>query len=316
MHCPRLDHFVRFNSNGSVGCCGHMAGAPEFNSYDELQTSSWLSEIKDEMTRDAWPVECQRCQTTEKISNTSIRLDSIKRDNAFKSLRKDYLIVGGILDNVCNSACQMCNEELSTKIGALKTKKYIKINNINQFWKLPQDRIVHLDINGGEPSASKNYKEILRNLPPNVRSIRVNTNCSLIIDELINVIDKGIHVTVTVSFDGIGPVHDYVRWPIKWDKFYSNLMQYKAMKINNLNLWTTVNALNIADFNNIVAFAKEHKIAHSYALLTYPDPLNVKYTNSLTAPYKNTFLGQVAVDKNNQEELDAYIQEQNQLRGI
>ena len=295
MYCPRLDHFVRFNSNGTVGCCGHMTNGPGFRSYDELQSSNWLREIRDEMARDTWPIECQRCKTTEQESTTSIRLDSINRDRAFKSLRKDYLIVGGVLDNVCNSACLTCNEELSTKIGGLKSKKYIKINNSDRFWSLPLDRIVHLDINGGEPSYSKNYKHILANLPKNIKSVRLNTNCSTVLEELWDVCRRGVHVTVTVSLDGIGPVHDMVRWPIKWDKFYKNLQRYMEMPVR-LNTWTTVSALNIDDLPNILKFVKEHNLEHSYAYLTDPPVL--------------------AVENKDSPETLAYIQEQKQLRGM
>jgi sulfatase maturation enzyme AslB (radical SAM superfamily) len=295
MYCPRLDHFVRFNPDGTVGCCGHMTAGPRFNSYSELESNDWIVDIKDKMSRDAWPAECHRCKTTEQESNTSIRLDSIKRDQIFKKIRKDYLIVGGVLDNVCNSACLTCNEQLSTKIGSLTNKKYIKINNANKFWELPQERIIHLDINGGEPSHSKNYKHLLANLPKNVKSVRLNTNCSKVLEELFPLKARGIDITVTVSLDGIGAVHDFVRWPIKWDKFYKNLMTYKTMPVK-LNLWTTVSVLNVDDLPNIVAFAQEHGIDHSYAYLTTPSEL--------------------AIENKGTPESLAYIQEQSKLRGI
>lgn len=272
-----------------------MTGPTSFRSYNELQSSLWLKGIREEMARDAWPVECQRCQQTEKQSDTSIRLDSIKRDQIFKKIRADYLIVGGVLDNVCNSACLTCGAEHSTAIGGLSGKKYIKINNSDNFWSLPQERIVHLDINGGEPSHSKNYKHLLANLPENVKSIRLNTNCSTVLEELLPLKDRGIDVTVTVSLDGIGPVHDFVRWPVKWDKFYANLQQYMTMPVK-LNTWTTVSVLNIDDLPNILAFVKEHNLDHSYAYLKEPSPL--------------------AVENLGTQESLLYIQEQKQLRGM
>jgi sulfatase maturation enzyme AslB (radical SAM superfamily) len=312
MHCPRLDHFVRFNPNGTVSRCGHMINAPQFDSLLNMETSQWLSNIKEKFKQDQWPDECTRCNQTESIANSSIRLNAIQFDLTQTQL--DYLIVGGVLDNICNSACLTCNENLSTKIGSLKSKNYIIVDNTNQFWKLPQQRIVHLDINGGEPSASKNYKQILANLPKNVKSIRVNTNGSLLIPELEDIVSSGVDVTVTVSLDGIGSVHDQVRWPIKWDKVYANLMKYKSMSLTELNTWTTVSALNIGDFENILKFVQENNLLHSYALLAEPQVLNVKYANSLTYPHQNIMPGKIAVDRNNQDELDAYISEQSKLR--
>lgn len=310
MQCSRLDHFVRFNPDGTVSRCGHMINPPRFNSLLEMENSDWLQTVK---SHDR-PVECMRCVETESINNTSIRLNAIEFHK--KQTQPDYLIVGGVLDNICNSGCLTCNQELSTKIGSLLSKTYPIVDNTNHFWKLPIERIVHLDINGGEPSASKNYKEILKNPPPNIKSIRINTNCSLIIDEVESLIDRGIQITVTVSLDGIEEVHDFVRWPIKWDKFYDNLMFYKSIKEIDLNTWTTVSALNIHNFIAIKQFVAKHQINHSYAFLHDPKPLSVQYQNNLTLPYKEMFPNIVAVDKNNQHELDEFIQQQKQMRDI
>jgi hypothetical protein len=116
--------------------------------------------------------------------------------------------------------------------------------------------------------------------------------------------------------DGIDEVHDMIRWPIKWNKFYENLMFYKNIKELELNTWTTVSALNIHNFIAIKQFVANHQLSHSYAFLHDPAPINVKYQNNLTLPYKKNFPNIVAVDKNNQAELDAFIQQQKQLRGI
>ena len=161
MYCPRLDHFVRFNPNGTVSRCGHMVNAPEFDTLEQMDASTWLADIKSKP--DTWPKECVRCVMTEETSNTSIRLDMIERDRILNSIQKDYLIVGGVLDNICNSACQSCNAHLSTKIGSLSGKAYKKINNYDKFFSLPQNRIVEVDVNGGEPTASPNYKTLLKN---------------------------------------------------------------------------------------------------------------------------------------------------------
>ena len=290
MHCPRLDHFVRFNPNGTVSRCGHMVDAPEYESLEAMESSSWLANTKELMKFDQWPKECVRCQETEP---DSIRIYATALDN--QTIQKDYLQVGGVLDNLCNAACQTCNQNLSSRIGSLNGPGFPIVNNIDQFWRLPQERIVHLDINGGEPSYSKNYKKILSNLPPNLKTLRLNTNCSTVLTELVDIANRGIEVTVTVSCDGIGTVHDFVRWPIPWQDFYCNLMTYKTMPVT-LNLWTTVSVLNVNDLSNIQKFAKEHGIDHSYAYLKTPVELSVDNTDS--------------------DSRDAYIAKQKQLRGI
>jgi MoaA/NifB/PqqE/SkfB family radical SAM enzyme len=290
MYCPRLDHFVRFNPNGTVSRCGHMVDAPEFDSLNTMEASSWLANTKELMKFDQWPKECVRCQETEP---NSIKQYATKLDE--QTVQPNYLQVGGVLDNLCNAACQTCNENLSTRIGSLNSRQFPIINNLDRFQQLPQDRIVHLDINGGEPSYSKNYKKILANLPSNLKTLRLNTNCNIVLEELTQIAQRGIEVTVTVSCDGIGPVHEFMRWPIPWETFYLNLMQYKTMPVK-LNLWTTVSVLNVNDLPNIQAFAQEHGIDHSYAYLKTPVELSVNNTD---------------IDAR-----DAYIKKQKQLRGI
>jgi len=314
MYCPRLDHFVRFNSNGTLSRCGHMVNAPEFDTLEQMESSEWLADTKNK--QDIWPKECVRCQQTEQINNTSIRLNAIEFDKT--QTRPDYLTVGGVLDNICNSACQSCNQNLSTKIGSLTSNDYPMIDNSMAFWQLPLERVVHLDINGGEPSASKNYRNILKNIPPSVTGVRINTNCSMIIAEIQQLVERGIHVTVTVSLDGIGHIHDYVRWPIKWENFERNLDIYKNMGIQELNTWTTVSALNIGNLKNIFAYTKEQGINHSWALLEYPDVLNVKYNNHFTrtADVPDELKSIVAQDRDNTVELQLWTYAQDQLRGI
>ncbi len=295
MYCPRLDHFVRFNFDGTMSRCGHMINAPGFQSLDEMEYSPWLSEIKKKFHNDTWPEECIRCQEIEEQGqeSESIRQYAIKLDQEETS--GDYLQVGGVLDNICNAACQTCNKNLSTKIGSLSGRTFPIINNSKKFWSLPQEKIRHLDINGGEPSFSKNYKHILANLPPNLKTLRLNTNCSTVLTELEDIANRAIEVTVTVSCDGIGPVHDFVRWPIPWEKFYRNLMTYKSMPVK-LNLWTTVSVLNEHDLPNIKDFANNHGIDHSYAYLKSP--------------------WQLSVDNQDYQARDAYIKEQKLLRGL
>jgi len=291
-----------------------MVNAPQFDTLEQMDTSAWLADIK--RKSDTLPKECIRCQQTEQINNTSIRLNAIEFDK--KQTRPDYLTVGGVLDNICNSACQSCNQDLSTKIGSLISSNYPMIDNSTAFWQLPMERVVHLDINGGEPSASKNYRNILKNIPSSVASVRINTNCSMVIPEIQQLVERGVHVTVTVSLDGIGRVHDYVRWPIKWENFEKNLNIYKSMGIQELNTWTTVSSLNIGNLKDIFAYTKEQGLDHSWALLEQPEVLNIKYSNHFTrtADVPDELKSTVGQDRDNTVDLQLWTYAQDQLRDI
>ena len=100
MICPRLEHFVRLNQDGTIGKCGHMTNAKEFKTFKDLHKSQWLKKIELDMTLDAWPDECIRCKQTEEVTGESIRTKSIERHKILHPLKEDYLIVGGVLDNI------------------------------------------------------------------------------------------------------------------------------------------------------------------------------------------------------------------------
>ena len=331
MFCPRLEHFTRLEPNGSIGKCGHMTNAIGFKTFHELRKSTWLKKIKEKMESNRWPDECIRCKQTEEVTGESIRTKSITRHKMLHPLKKDYLVVGGVLDNVCNSACQTCNATLSTKIGSLGHKKYIKINNFQKFFELPQDRIIEVDVNGGEPTTSKNYKNLLANLPHKTKIVRMNTNGSRMINELIYLLENKIMVIVTISFDGTEDVHDYVRWPIKWEKFIKTVAKYKKLqeqyKLLKLNFWTTVSCLNIENLPNILNYASSNNIDHAWAFLNTPDVLNVKYKNLFTVETKIEFLSSnnktlqniathIAIESDNSEQLSLFIKRQDYLRKI
>lgn len=318
MYCPRFNHNVRLNTDGTVSLCGHMVNAPRFPNYQAMLDSAWLSETEKQMARELWPAECERCRLTEEATGESVRTN--QRKFAEKQKRRDWLSVGGVLDNVCNSACATCNANHSSRIADLAGIS-MRVNNTDAFAGLPQDRITHLDISGGEPSYSKNYRSLLDNLPPNLESIRLNTNCSTVLKELTFIALRGIRVTVTVSFDGVGRVHNYIRWPVPWEEYERNLQEYRNMPVE-LNLWTTVSALNINNLPEIMRYVVDNGLDHSWAPLVDPEALDIRHRNSLTLqaldnPHLSIdpFRSMLATGRDNQDQLDAYIQQQDQLRG-
>jgi sulfatase maturation enzyme AslB (radical SAM superfamily) len=317
MWCPRVKHFARINHDGTVSRCGHMTNAPKFQDYTELESSAWQKNFEQQWANGIWPPECERCQQSEITGADSVRTYELKK---FQSNQGNYFTLGGVLDNVCNSACQFCSSHLSTKIGSIESKKFIKINNYSKLSVFPWEQITHLDINGGEPSASPNYKKLLQNPPPNLKSVRINTNASKYIKSLETLISKNIQVTITISLDGTESVYEYVRWPGKWQKLQDVLNQYKKIT-PDINFWTTVNALNIGDFDNIVEYAKSVEIDHAWAFLNYPHQLDAKYKNSLTLAAKekiqNAAVSEyVASLTDNQSDIDDFIKYQDSIRNI
>jgi len=309
MNCTRFRHFARLNPDGTVSRCGHMVRPPRFNSFNEMNASEWNQNLKD------WPDECIRCQVSENEGKESIRQYAEKQHQELYNIRKDYLIIGGVLDNICNSACQHCNPHLSTKFGAIANNK-ISVDNTDKFYDFPQERIIKLDINGGEPTASPNYKKLLEHPPQNVRYIRINTNGSLRIDPK-PLLKRGIDVTITMSLDGTKKVHDYLRWPITWKTWLKQFNYYNKFKNDNfhLDVWSTISALNLQDYPNIKKFCEDKKVNWAWAFLESPDVLSVRHTNFLTEPAKDLF-EVVGTEQDNSHKLSEWLLYQDTIRKI
>jgi sulfatase maturation enzyme AslB (radical SAM superfamily) len=296
-----------------------MVNAPKFQSWQELENSTWKKQTIKILENDQWPKECVRCQTTELSQGHSIRLDSNKKHDILSRIDPEYLILGGVLDNVCNSACQSCNSSLSTKIGSL-SRQFTITDNSHLINFVPMEKVVEIDLNGGEPTASPRYQALLNNLPEKVKVLRVNTNGSRLLPNIQNILDRGVHVIITLSLDGVDKIHDYVRWPIKWDAYQRIVDQYQelATKHKNLRLqaWTTLHALNLGDFNNIKNYASQNSLDHSWAYLETPAELSVRFNNSWTRPHADMDPSIIAVSTDNQLDIDKFIEKQDQLRNI
>ena len=77
-----------------------------------------------------------------------------------------------------------------------------------------------------------------------------------------------------------------------------------------------MSCLNIKNLPDIINFAKDKNIPHDWAFLEQPSVLNVKYTNKFTSLAKDISPNEIATDKDNSVELEAFIQRQDRLRNI
>ena len=339
MYCSMFDHYMVVDHEGKFKVCTEIGEKSsfdhvQFDSYDAMSTSDWLKSVKAQMERDEWPDECRPCREKEEQGIKSLRLLHNASHEEHYAIRPDYLKVEIVTDNICNGGCQFCHAGASSKIGSLTRRDYPKVNNMQKFYDLPQDRITEVDIIGGEPSYSPNTKELLTRLPPNVIQMRFTTNGSRVMTEIIPFLEKGIKVRMSISFDGIGNVYDYVRWPVKYKTVRDNMLQYVEMsKIYPglvISPSTTLCSLNVNDADNIFSTLDEIGIQSTrnhFCLVSWPAPLDPRFTNRATVAAKEKYkdstnpklkaiANMIATKENNQEAFDKFVSEQDALRKI
>ena len=109
---------------------------------------------------------------------------------------------------------------------------------------------MEVDVNGGEPTASKNYKKLLTNLPRKTKIVRMNTNGSRMIKELEAILRNRIMVIVTLSFDGVD------------DSIFINQEKQTAEELglpeDNLTISGWVNLKSFGSWGGLLSFTQDN----------------------------------------------------------
>lgn len=311
-----------------------MASPPRFKTVAELEASAWNKMMIDELENNSWPTECVRCQQAEQAGFDSVRVISNKQHDTLTKIHKDYLVVDVVVDTICNAACPICSADLSSTIAKLEGIPINPFDGISILETIPRDRIVQLDILGGEPGASKRSQQLLQSLAdfPLLQKIHISTNGSMQIKEIERLLENGVHVDLVISMDGTEQVFEYCRFPLEWNKFAKNVKHYKQLqkKYSNLSLllWSSISALCVSDLPNMLEFAHSLEIPFNGAPIQFPEVISIGKTNHLTSNAKeiltnskyhfaNKLAPLVAVEsKDSSNELEHFLTNNDAIRKI
>ena len=185
---------------------------------------------------------------------------------------------------VCDAKCTMCS---NWKFGDRKsdmTLAQLEPVLANPFW----GAVENLNISGGEPTTRNDLPEMVemfhRHLP-RMRKIGINTTGLTphrAIPMLTRIVEfcasKDILISIRVSLDGIGDIHNQVR-AVKggFDKACKTIdaMQALAAKHDNFQfgLAATIFATNLEDAENILAWARTKNLDLVFNMLRFTDAM-------------------------------------------
>jgi radical SAM protein with 4Fe4S-binding SPASM domain len=222
--------------------------------------------IKKDMLNDVLHERCGHCHLLEKnqkfspnsVSNRVWYLKTLKiKDLDFFDNTSNYRLK--MLDlrwkNTCNFACIYCSPDLSSAWASeLNLPVHIKEDALQQsldYIYSNLSTVEHIYLAGGEPLLIKENIVLLKKIQevnPDVE-IRINTNLSIINNEIYNLLKKFKNVHWTVSVDGVGKEFEYVRYGGVWDQFVKNLQQLRQdfEKINFNSTWCILTAGGVLD---------------------------------------------------------------------
>lgn len=185
---------------------------------------------------------------------------------------------------VCDARCTMCS---NWKWGDRKsdmTLAQLEPVMDSAFW----GAIENLNISGGEPTTRNDLPEMVemfaRHLP-RLRKIGINTTGLTphrAIPMLTRIVEfcasKGLLLSIRVSLDGIGDVHNQVR-SVKngFDKASKTIEAMQALAERHdhfqFGLAATIFATNLEDAENILAWARTRKLDIVFNMLRFTDAM-------------------------------------------
>jgi MoaA/NifB/PqqE/SkfB family radical SAM enzyme len=183
---------------------------------------------------------------------------------------------------VCDARCEMCN---NWKWGNRKEDMTLEqMNRVmdGDFWHA----VENLNISGGEPTTRNDLPELVemfhRRLP-RMRKVGINTTGltpQRAIPMLTRIVDfcgrHNLLLSVRVSIDGVGDVHDQVRNVTRgFDKASQTIAAMQALAKGaphfQFGLASTIFAKNLDDATNIRAWARSKDLDIVFNMLRFTD---------------------------------------------
>jgi len=298
-----------------------------------LPQTANIPRIQQEMLDGQRPTACQKCWTLEDQGRTSDRqLKNSAYDyyaNIDIDLVKKSVVAGKTVpriiklytSNVCNSTCVTCSATHSSAWATLtkqKTYQFIKPSIIDS---LDYKEIVMLNFVGGEPLYERKNFEILEKL------IAVNnTSCQIVIttngsvqltQHQKDILTQFKHIDMNLSIDGVGPVFEYLRYPLKWSDLLDNIGFYRRANMS-ISVSYTISNLNVLYYRETVDWFNNNQLPFNHNVVSFPlhfHPSVLPESVKLTYPDLASFFDR-PVDACLYNKFLTEITHQDQLKGI
>lgn len=270
---PFFSYEISQHSSKNIFCCRLAAGAN-------------IDSVRQAMKSGARAKECSSCWKLEDAGLTSERqlhnsaLD-FYLDKDLELIEQDALKVGYetkiiklATSNLCNGTCVTCGSQASSAWASLESKPIqYKIIPKKLIDDIDVSKIVQLSFVGGEPLLEKQNFKILEDL------IKVNnTNCFISIvtngsvtlsDRQLDILKHFSNLNICLSIDGIGPVFEYIRYPLNWQQLIESIKHFKSFA-KYVSVSSMISNLNIFYYDQLIDFFEEHELQYLCKQIEYP----------------------------------------------
>lgn len=253
----------------------HCCLLPKNYNIDVLRKSIIDGKRSDYCSK-CWNLEDNGLQSDRVLKNAAL---DFYWDRDIKLIEEDVkqgkykpLMIKNITSNTCNSTCVTCNSYHSTAWAPLEKRLNIipceprSMTQDDITKNLNFKELLSLNLLGGEPLYEKLNFYIIEQLLAHGNDkcfIQLTTNGSVILSESNKeLLKKFKNINFNISIDGIGPIFEYMRFPLKWKDAMDNLDFFRSIT-NNVSVSYTISNLNVLYHHNTIDwFKKEHLNYH------------------------------------------------------
>lgn len=196
-----------------------------------------------------------------------------------KGLNKGVPIAGNFeLTCRCNFNCRMCyvHQQKITK-EELTAQQWIQLGK-----DFADKGMLYLLLTGGEPLLRKDFVEIYLGLRKLGLMVSVNTNASLVTDDVINAFKQSPPTRVNVTlYGGSEETYSNLCGVASYETVTKNIIRLKEAGVN-VKINATINPYNAGDIDDIFAFGKDNDISVRATAYMYP-PVRAEQNGELRA---------------------------------
>jgi radical SAM protein with 4Fe4S-binding SPASM domain len=309
---------LNFEPQGKVTpCCltahhRYFAGDLNDNTIEEIWNSQNMKILRKQMIRGEEPEICSKCFDSERVTNTSSRLNY---NNMFKDVLNEIPEITDAtgfcnkmelqywdfrFSNLCNMKCRSCGPISSSawvsdakKLGWLSEQdkvSYIETvdNTPNiDFLKDQSKHVKKIYFAGGEPLLMKEHWAIMDYLVENKRfdvNLSYNTNMSVLEYKGKNVFDywdkwDQYKIEIWPSIDDIGKRAEIIRSGTVWDRVDKNITRLSEYKNILVKPNITVGVWNVHRLPEIIQYFVDKNIIKKMNWINY-DNFNINIIDS------------------------------------
>lgn len=267
-----------FNSKGSTHCCL----LPKNYDINQIRADI-LNQKRSPFCSACWKLEDAGLISDRKLKNSALDFywdkDIGYIEEEVKQGKYKTLLVKNYTSNICNSTCVTCNSGSSSAWAPLEKKMNIiparttqmTIDQINN--NIDFKDIIGINFVGGEPLYEKlNFYILEKLIEQNNKKCFVSITTNGSVDLSSNqkaLLSQFTNLNFNISIDGIGPVFEYMRYPLQWHKLLENLDFFKTIT-NTVSVSYTTSNLNVLYHHKTLDWFKKENLNYHFNPVVNP----------------------------------------------